>query len=226
MALHDLLYRCPLCGTDPTEPGGGPDEVRCPTCGARMTWQPEPPAGSEGEAGRVDVETPGGEGSGSVPIHLLTQRIAAMGGPIPAALGEGGVLGASAEIRLRWVEREAAVRYRKSVLGFRELLGRAGEAARLELDGSVLQVWPVSKEGGEGSGGRPRHRWHVGDIRALQAMTSALQLSLADGSVVLLAFEEASARRWDDLLRAAMQRVRAREGEDVISEFQPRVRGR
>lgn len=225
MALHDLLYRCPLCGHDPTDPKEAGDEVICPSCGARMTWEADSGRGRK----RVRVEHRFPEGAGaSVQVHLLTDRIAAMGGAIPAALGPDGILRCTDEIRIRWVEREKAVRYRRSLVGFRELLGRAGSPARLELEGSLLRVRPLhatDDSAGQG-GGEPWFDWDLADVQALQAMTSALQVTLSGGRVVVLAFESASARRWDDLIRAALQRTWLREGRGVITEFQPRIRAR
>lgn len=233
MALSDLLYRCPLCGTDPITGGPGADEVKCTDCGARFSW--------EGTGSRVRVVLSDSDTVTEPAVRVLTDRIAAMGGALSRAETPGGGLACRARIRCRWVTREAAVRYRRSLVGFRELLGRAGTEAILTLDTEKLTVYDASHatdldlpgnlgtdlttpETVETPGRAPLDSWLLSDINALQAMTSALQLSLVDDRVVLLAFEEDSARRWDDLVRAALQRRWAALGRGVIVEFQPRIR--
>jgi hypothetical protein len=209
MALKDLLYLCPFCGEDPTTAAG--PHVRCPSCGRTF--------GPAGAGARIRVREGGTGATAEVTSATLTRGIEALGGASRRARRPDGSLFHQARVRIRVARQEAPVRFRDQLLGFYERFG-PGSAGTLSLDGSTLRFEPDAA--GEGSA----LAWALEELRALQTSSSSVQISPGEGGVVLFRFPYDSPRRWDDLLRRALQECWHRLGRGEIFEFQPRIRVR
>ncbi|MFW5905159.1 MAG: hypothetical protein ACOCUZ_02975 [bacterium] len=218
MGLSDLLYRCPECGADPTEGTGR--RARCPACGA--AFRPTP----DGLGIRIRTSA----GARDESLAALVRAISAHGGPLTrAAAGSDGSLVYEAQVLLREAHREEAVRHAGRLLGFTEQFGPSVPGT-LELRSQRLRFVP-SGAGRSGFSGGPDaesgdRTWELRDMRALQASSSAVQLSPVQGGVLLCRFPDDSPRRWELLLAEALQRVWTTLGRGEIVEFQPRIRAR
>lgn len=204
MPLSTLLYRCPICGTDPVDERPD-DRVVCPGCSAQ--FEPAPP---NGEC-RIRIRTSGA--IHDIQAAVLTRRIDRMGGSSNRAADADGRLQARASVRAQFVSVEVPLRFRERLLGFVERLAPP-TAGELVLDGPTMEFHTPGDV----------HRWAVEDIRSLQTSSSAVQVSLGTRGVILFRFPGDSVRRWDHLVRSALQRRWHQLGRGRIVEFQPRVR--
>ena len=125
----------------------------------------------------------------------------------------GGGLMYSAAAMVSWRISERAVRYRGVLRGFTESMG-ASLRGTLTVDREEVVV----EDGRPGSG-----RWRHLDICAVQASSSALQLSLPGNRLVQLHFPDDSPRRWEGLMRHLITEAYERAGRGRVVEFQPRV---
>lgn len=203
MGLADFLYRCPECGADPisaTRQG-----ARCVACGSSFVPAPE------GEG--IRVRTP--SGVRRTALAELGRALERHGGPLPRAKDPNGNLAYEAPAVLRVARSEEPVYHEGQLLGFTEQFGPPVAG--------VLGIVPRELRFRE-AGGAPSHRWELCNVRALQASSSAVQLSLPDSGVVLFRFPEDSPRRWEALLAHALREVWRELGRGEIVEFQPRIR--
>ncbi|MEX2527416.1 MAG: hypothetical protein WEA09_07240 [Gemmatimonadota bacterium] len=207
MSLRDLLYRCPVCGHHPLKGVG--DEVGCAECGvvyhrggAPALIRIIPGSGSDG--GPVDV-----------PASVLSRALEEWGGALSTVSQdpESG-LKAEADVRLKRGRGESVLHSRGQFLGFRERMADT-ETGRLILDPDKLCFQPSS--------GNSDVVWALRDVRGVQIASSALQLYLASRLLLHFRFVDDSCRRWDELLRHAIQEVWRDEGWGEIVEFQPRI---
>lgn len=205
MALTDLLYRCPFCGHDPLVGKGL--RARCPGCG--RSYAP----GRGGTAIRVTTKAGQGE---EVPAGELSSRLEAIGGAVGPARTEAGRLELRSPVRARFAGSEVPVRFRGELLGFYEEFGEP-VPGELSLEHDRLVFRP--DEGGDGA-----VRWPLLELAALQTSSSSVQISPRSGGVVLFRFEDASVRRWEELLRAAISEAWRGAGRGEVVEFQPRIR--
>lgn len=145
----------------------------------------------------------------------LARDAARRGGPGPLP----GVNGPVQETRVRFQQahHEDPIRHKGELLGFTERF-EAPQEGLLRLEPERLRITRVR------SG--QTLTWALEDIEAIQASSSAIQFSPTGGGVVLLRFLDESPRRWDDLLRAALQTRWDALGRGFIVEFQPRIRVR
>lgn len=206
MSLRILLYRCPVCGHHPLTGAG--DEASCPGCGVLY---------HRGGAPALIRIIPGGgeEEAVEVPAAVLTRALEEWGGAVSTASREPeGGLRAEADVQLTCGEEESVLRARGEFVGFREKMGET-EAGRLILEPSRLHFSPSS--------GMGDMAWALRDIRGVQTASSALQLYMASGLLLHFRFVDDSCRRWDELLRHAIQEVWREEGRGEIAEFQPRI---
>jgi hypothetical protein len=114
-------------------------------------------------------------------------------------------------------EREDPLHYRGRLLGFVERFG-VGREGILALDLTHLRLLPTATT--------PPLIWPLEDLRSLQSSSSFLQITDTQETVVLLEFPEDSPRRWDEVLRGALQSRWSALGRGVITEYQPRIRTR
>lgn len=201
MALKDVLYRCPLCGHEPT--GGRKDHVHCPSCERHFLRGPAP--------ARIQVRGPGEDRT--VPARELVQAVHRRAGPVPRESDDGGMGGEEARVRVRWAVGEDAVRFRGELLGFTERLGSASEG-RIRLTATALALT---------QSGQDRRRWNLLDLRAIQASSSSLQVYTVDEELVHFRFLEDSAFRWESLLQETLRATYREAGKGEIVEFQPRI---
>ncbi len=202
MPLKYLLYRCPECGHEPVE--GDADVMSCPSCKTRY---------ARGGVGRlIRVETPGVP-SKEVPGIELVRAIDAHGGPMDRATSEDGTIDDRAAVLVRRSYVEEPVRYRGRLLGFAERLSKAVPGTLRLTDSCLI----VDEDGSEAL--------CIGllEIRAVQTSSSSLQVTNPSGELIQLRFSEDSPRRWEQLLKAALQRAYREAGRGEIVEFQPRI---
>ena len=204
MALVNLLYRCPLCGTDPARGAG--DRAMCDACGAAFSRR-------RGER-TIHVRSPS-TGSRDIPVHALMAAIEAFGGPMTSARGDDGKVSYEATVQLRRSNRERPVRYRGEVLGFAEALEEP-EPGLLRITKDRLALFGPGDEA-------IVDEWPLLSLWAVQTASSTLQISLADGSVFQFRFTDDSLYRWERLLHTLLREAYRREGKGEIVEFQPRI---
>ena len=202
MAIRDLLWACPLCrAEDALRPDGNGEA--CKLCGARFR-----------RAGGADIEV---LPAGGQPVRRHAAEWAAELPPVRLPdEGQGGT-----------DERE----YRRStamarfVVGFDPIraggryLGRAERfgppvQGTLVLTGRALTFAPAEVQ---------PHQWPLDTVAAVQPSSSALQIRMRGGPVVLFRFPEASVRLWDETIQAALRRLYRSTGRGEILEFQPRI---
>ena len=201
MALVDLVYRCPECGHDPMDGEG--DWARCTSCGVRIE---RTRSGLQVGSANLKLRT-------HVNAAILCKKIDAHGGPMTRALQPDGGLRYSAAVMVSWRTTESTVRYRGVLRGFTESMGPPAPGT-LTVDREEVAV----------DDGRPDSgRWRHLDICAVQASSSALQLSLPANRLVQLRFPDDSPRRWEDLIRRLISEAYERAGRGRVVEFQPRV---
>ncbi len=205
MPLRHLLYRCPTCGHDPTSGVG--DVAECPACGASYRRGRADPA-------RILVVPGDGAEGREVPPGELVDAMEELGGPRTAARAPDGSLRYEAEVETRRSEEvEIPLHHRGEVLGFVERLGDA-EEGRLVATADSLSLL---------RNGDPVSHWNHLDIGAIQASSSALQVSTRENRVFHFRFVEDSPKRWEDLLRWLVAEAYRREGRGEVVEFQPRI---
>jgi hypothetical protein len=200
MPLRHVLYRCPLCGHDPTEGKG--DEAACRGCGASFT---RAPSGVRVLGDGVDEVSP---------VALLVDRIEELGGCLTAAVGEDGAFRYASPVLYHGFLEEREVRGRGRLLGFRETPGTAVDGV-LELTARSLTFLSAERS----------DEWPLDSVTALQVSTRSLQLGILRRGTLQMTFPEASTLRWEALLQHAIQELWTSRGRGTIAEFQPRISG-
>ncbi len=199
MPISYFIYRCPLCGNDPTRQGRG--DAWCEGCGARFAQGISP--------GTVLVTRSDGSTTEEDAAEL-GRMVTAPESRLPGSGGE------HAETRVSFMIAtvEEPIRHRGRLLGFIERPGPPS-SGRLEAD---LQA--VRFRGDDGTD------WGCGylEVRAIQASSSSVQLSPRGGGVVTLRFLDDSPRRWEELLRTRLRHAWREAGRGEIVEFQPHIR--
>lgn len=212
MPLIHFLYRCPWCGQDPLDGGDG-DTASCPACFRRYERGDAP--------GRIRVTAEGREVS-QVPAYELSRRLNEMGGPVPRAACFDGTLEYDALVEATFSTSEVGVRWQGTLMGFFERFNLA-QPGWLRLEKNLLRFTPEGGGIGDSPGGS---EWRILDIRSLQAVSSALQMTGTDGILAQFRFVDDSPRRWEDLMRAAVVSAWREAGKGDVVEFQPRIRAR
>lgn len=216
MALVDLLYRCHWCGTESMR--GEARWAECEGCGRAFEHV--------GAGGTIRVLEASGRRV-DFPIGELLDPHADRddGGAMRAGLGSAAETGSDAgpgedshetRVRARFADREEAIRYRGTLLGFVEHFGR-WRPGTLRLDRQALRF----SDGASGV-----RLWALRDLRAVQTSSSVVQISPPESGVAAFRFLDDSPRRWEDLLRAYLQDTWKAEGRGEIIEFQPHIRSR
>ena len=199
MPLRHVLYRCPLCGHDPTEGQG--DEVECPGCRATFVRGPR------------DVRVGAGGGESVEAMPGLVDRIRAHGGPLTAATEADGSIRYSADALYQGLLAEEPLWHGGRLLGYVEHPQTPRDGV-LEVTADELSVH------GEGE---PDIRWPLRDFSALQVSTRSLQVGIRYRGTVQFTFPEASTFRWEELLQHLLRDIWRSEGRGEITEFQPRM---
>lgn len=200
MPLHDLLYRCPRCGHDPTTATARGAE--CPECGTTF---------EQGPRSQILVHPPQGP-TEEAHARALMDEIDRFGGPESAALDDESRLVYEARVGVQHAGEHKSVWWKRKVVGFYEVLGEPREGV-LQLDGETIEV-SVS--------GNAHWTWPLDDVLAIQISSRALQINVRGEGLWQYTFREDSPRRWEDLLELALTRFHAARGREVL-EFQPMV---
>jgi len=124
-----------------------------------------------------------------------------------------GTVRYSARAEVSWRASEQAVWHRGALLGFAESMGPRARGT-ITVDREAVSI----------DDGRPASgRWPLLDIRAVQAASRSLQLSLPGDELVQLQFLNDSPRRWEILMRLLVAHAYERAGRGRVIEFQPRI---
>lgn len=202
MPLRHVVYRCPLCGHDPTEGQG--DEARCPACEATFV-----------RAAR-GVSVRSSAGATNMSVAELVDRIRQHGGSLSAATSSGASLRYESDVLYHGPVSEEPLRDGGRLLGYVERPGR--------VQRGVLEV--TERDLSFRGAGVQELRWPLRDLRALQVSTRSLQIGIRGLGTVQMTFLEASTFRWEELLQHVIREVWRSEGRGEITEFQPRITGR
>lgn len=224
MALVDFCYRCPECGHDPM--GGAGDAAWCDSCGVRierregrlmMVFSKKTKKSknfSEKKREFVDIKAEfDTKADSDIKAEEIRKKISEHGGPFTRATRADGTVLYSARAEVCWRISERPVWRRGVLLGFAESMGP-------KAPGAIT----VDREGVLVDDGRPASgRWRLLDIRAVQAASKSLQLSLPGDVLVQLGFVDDSPRRWEILMRHLIADAYERAGRGRVVEFQPRI---
>jgi hypothetical protein len=200
MSIHYLLYRCPTCGHDPTT--ATRRGARCESCGTTF---------EQGRAGSVLVRSSEGKAE-TASVDDLIEAIDHMGGPTTRAEDGSGAFSYEASVVASSATSHQTVWWRGGVLGFFERITDRREAT-LRLSGSEMIL--VCRD-------RERLVWGLERIDAMQISSRAIQLNIRDAGLQQMEFLSDSPKRWEDLLRLALDRFYALRGREVV-EYQPKV---
>jgi len=201
LALVDFCYRCPECGHDPM--GGEGDATWCDSCGVRI----------ERRRGRLVASIPKNDIQFDIKATDLYRKLYELGGPMPRATRADGTVRYSARAEICWRISEQPVWHRGALLGFAESMGPKAPGT-ITVDREAVLV----------DDGRPESgRWRLLDLRAVQAASKSLQLSLPGDGLVQLSFLNDSPRRWEILMRHLVTDAYERAGRGRVIEFQPRI---
>jgi hypothetical protein len=147
------------------------------------------------------------------------------GGALGAAVRNNGILEWRAAATLKFSQVEHPIRWQDRLLGFFEHFG-PGLPGKLLLVGSYIRFEPTTAANGGGGtgGGTSDWSWDLRDFRSLQSASDSIQFTTHRGDLVQVAFKDDSPRRWEILLKHALQEVWHREGKGEILEVQTRIR--
>ena len=211
MAIRDLLWACPLCGTV----GGivrADKGERCRACAAVFRRV----EGARIEVRRADGRTEtrsATEWSALLPAEPPTTTAAAGAREVDPGEGQGRAPARRDRVLARFAMGGVAIRHAGRFIGTMERFGpeRPGEL--------VLGEESIGLRLDEGE----RHDWRLDDIAALQASSRTVQLRPRGQDIVSYAFPESSARLWEESIAAALRRRWRESGRGEIVEFQPRI---
>lgn len=196
MAIHDLLWGCPLCGTE------GRLRTRrrvttCAACGVRFR---------RARGAAIAAQTPDG--------RTLVRTAAAWvdRSPPPAPPGPADSLGPERAI-LRIAEEAVALRPGGVFAGWGERFGPKRPGRATLTPESLL----FHEDGGTS------HEWPIDRFTAVQPTSSALQVKTRDAPVAFFQFLEGSVRRWEFWIQHRLRALHTAAGRGDIVEFQPRI---
>lgn len=210
MALWQFIFRCPLCGHDPMTGKG--DLARCPSCACEVARGAENPSHLRLRA----PEQNGGTWT-ETPAAALAERLEALGGAVGSALDKDGRLRWASEVIVRRRQGEHPVRWKDQLLGFFEAFA-PGTRGTLHLVHDHLRFVPATTG--------PEEVWNLLSLRSLQSASSSIQFTTEKGDLMDFTFAADSPRRWEALLRDALNTTWQAAGRGEIVEVQPRIRVR
>ncbi len=204
MAIHDLLWACPLCGAVDSIAPAGKGKESCRACGAAFR---------RGKRALIEVTRPDRTVE-TRPAGEWAARLPAVPGGEAAPVGESGAgPGRRTRVLARFALGDEAIRRGGVFQGTMERLGpeRPGTLALTETS-LELQL-----EDGEA------RRWRLDEVAALQASSRTIQLRPRGEPIVSFRFPESSARLWEERLTGALRARWRALGRGEIVEFQPRI---
>lgn len=217
MALTDLLYRCPLCGSDPLP--GKAAEARCPTCATKF---------SAVRGGGVSVSEPGHPMVRRTALELARALALPSGDDAAQETDSSGEPGPPPAERRRPIRETRArvkiatdqtpIRFEGRILGFMEEFGPTRDGVlRLERDALTFQLDSARSTHGV-------DRWPLDQIRSVQSSSSSVQITTRETGLVSIRVRGESIRLWELLIHRAVQGIWNARGWGRIVEFQPRIR--
>ena len=209
MAIRDLLWACPLCGTV-----GGLARARggdaCRACGASFRRAGGSAIQARMPDGRVQTR-PSAEWAAALPPEPPPAA-----DPDPAGRAGGERFWRRDRVLARFALGDEPIRLGGEFLGTMERLGPKRPGA-LTLTAEALDL---RLDDGE------VHRWPLEELSALQASGGTVQVRPRGQPIVSFAFPESSARLWEESIAAALRARWRGLGRGEIAEFQPRIVGR
>lgn len=200
MAIRDLLWACPNCGTFGALRNGGNRSDLCSHCGTRFR---------RGEGALIDATHTDG--------RTETADAAAWLGRLPAIEeryppGSPETLGPE-PVRVRTMAGFRPVMENGELLGWAERMGpKAKGTVSVTPDALVIQT-PGSTESTP-----------LSEIRSVQPTSSSLQIGRRGRPLVAIKLSGASIRLWEAVLRIRVREAYRTAGYGEIVEFQPVIR--
>ncbi len=196
MAIHDLLWACPACGTEGgLRPWRGGET--CTACGRRYRQLGGGRIVAEG-AGEPEVTREAGEWAARLPE--------VRGVPAGEAM--------EAAVQLRRAVGDQVVKVAGEYLGRVERFGPPVPGT-LRLTADALGFMPES--GGE------ELAWGLEELTAVQLSSGSLQLKFRRKPLASFRFRDSSPRLWEARLGATLRALYARRGWGEVREMQPRI---
>ncbi|HEX9109175.1 MAG TPA: hypothetical protein VF832_18135 [Longimicrobiales bacterium] len=211
MAIRDLLWACPLCGTVGGIAPAGKAEA-CSACGASFRRAQAARIEAHRADGRTETRS-ATEWSALLPAEPPVTALPADGREGAPSEGQGRVLVRRDRVLARFARGEQAIRHAGRFIGMMERFGpeRAGELV-LRQESIELDL-----EDGE------RREWPLDRVAALQASSRTVQLRPRGEPIISFRFPESSARLWEESIAAALRRRWRETGRGEILELQPRI---
>ena len=205
MAIADLLWACPACGTDR---GISPDDGVCMACGTRF---------DRGRKATIRATRP----DGTTEVGSAAEWLRRL--PDPSSLLEHEPI-RTAHVLIRSATGERRVFGESGYLNRAEIFGK-GAPGRLRLEIDRLMVTREPAASGQAGNGAAygEEVWPLEQLTAVQASSSSLQLKRRDHPLEAFRFLDDAVYLWEQLLRAALRDFYRRTGRGDIVEFQPRV---
>lgn len=201
MAIRDLLWACPYCGTEGAlrKARGG---ANCGACDARFR---------RSSGAQIVGVQPGGPELLASPAEWL-ERL-----PDLEVFGQDGAPRKDRTIARFGVGTRT---YRRGG----EVLGFAPEFGARVPGLLVLERWKVvfRPDSGTHELDQPR-TWPLENISAVQASSSAVLLKPKGDPVVTFRFPDGSVRFWENLLEEALRVYYRQQGRGEIREFRPTI---
>ena len=197
MALSDLLWACPRCGTDR---GLDPEGV-CQSCGTRY---------SRGAGAEIVAATP----DGSDVVRSAADWADRLPDPATLLVEQEDTPVRRAGVSIRRVQAEERVSDASGYLNRIEIFGEPRDGSL-----TLFRNHIVVQEEGEGE----PEEWPLEELTAVQASSSTLQLKRQRTPLVSFRFHDDSVFLWESLLHAALRDFYGRTGRGKILEFQPRI---
>lgn len=197
MAIRDLLWACPCCGTR----GGLRKERKIEVCGGCGT-KFRRVGGAMIEAVRAD---------GGVERRHARDWLDRLP---PLRIERLDDVAEHVEVvQARFADGWTAVRHRGRHLNFIERFGRPVEG-ELRLGPNGIEFLARSGK---------RYHWPLDQVTAVQSSSRTLQVNSRIHPLVSFRFPTGSAHYWEELLREALRVTYRAAGKGEIIEFQPRI---
>ena len=198
MAIRDLLWACPVCGTFAAIRAAERRTERCNRCGT--TYR-------RARGASIEVRERGGEAQTYQPATLVDRLPPVSEMPLP-----NGRLG-PAHARVRVARTTTPVRDKEDFLGRVEVFGAAMNATATLDDRTLAAGIPESPL-----------VWPLETITAVQPSSSTLQINSRAHPLVSFRFIDQSVRLWEEALQERLRRIHRDAGRGRIVQFHPHIR--
>jgi hypothetical protein len=197
MAIRDLLWACPVCGTFAAIRDSGRTE-QCAACHTTFT---------RGKGATIELRLEDGSTEISSPARLVDRLP-----PVSAMSLPDGRLG-PARTLVRVARSTTPVKNGDDFLGNVELFGPAVEGT-VTLDSRTLAT------------GIPENPivWPLESITAVQPSSSTVQINSLVHPLTSFRFLEQSARLWEEAIQWRIRAVHEAAGRGTVIQFHPHIR--